>query len=49
MNHWAAGVAQVPDATAALEQYVAMLRTAGQETARRLALEFTYASKRLVD
>ncbi|WP_299302908.1 glycosyl hydrolase family 95 catalytic domain-containing protein [uncultured Brachybacterium sp.] len=36
MNHWAAGVAQVPDATAALEQYVAMLRTAGQETARRL-------------
>lgn len=36
MNHWAAGVAQVPDAAAALEQYVAMLRTAGQETARRL-------------
>ncbi|GAA4518686.1 glycoside hydrolase N-terminal domain-containing protein [Brachybacterium paraconglomeratum] len=36
MNHWAAGVAQVPEAAAALEQYVAMLRTAGQETARRL-------------
>ena len=36
MNHWAAGVAQVPDAAAALEHYVAMLRTAGKETARRL-------------
>ena len=36
MNHWAAGIAQVPDAAAALEQYVAMLRTAGRETAHRL-------------
>lgn len=36
MNHWAAGIAQVPDAAGALEQYVAMLRTAGRETARRL-------------
>lgn len=36
MNHWAAAVAQVPDAAEALEQYVAMLRVAGRETARRL-------------
>ena len=36
MNHWGAGVAHVPDATAALAQYVEMLRTAGAETARRL-------------
>src|SRR5699024_1346010 len=32
MNHWAAGVAHVPDAAAALEQYVGMLREAGRET-----------------
>ena len=36
MNHWAAGVAHVPDAAAALERYVAMLREAGRETAHRL-------------
>ncbi|APX33213.1 hypothetical protein BH708_11375 [Brachybacterium sp. P6-10-X1] len=36
MNHWAAGVAHVPDAAAALEGYVAMLRESGAETARRL-------------
>jgi len=36
MNHWAAGIAHVPEAAEALEQYVAMLRTAGRETARRL-------------
>src|SRR5699024_9958484 len=30
MNHWAAGVAHVPDAAAALERYVAMLREAGR-------------------
>ena len=36
MNHWAAGVGNVPEAAAALEQYVAMLRTAGRETAHRL-------------
>lgn len=36
MNHWGAGVAHVPAAAAALEQYVQMLRTAGAETARRL-------------
>src|SRR5699024_4145051 len=35
-NHWAAGVAHVPDAAAALERYVAMLREAGRETAHRL-------------
>lgn len=36
MNHWAAGVAHVPGAAEALEGYVAMLRQAGRETARRL-------------
>ena len=36
MNHWAAGVGHLPEAAAALEQYVAMLRTAGRGTARRL-------------
>src|SRR5699024_5297461 len=36
MNHWAAGVAHVPDAAAALEQYVGLLREAGRETAHRL-------------
>ncbi|GAA1489282.1 glycosyl hydrolase family 95 catalytic domain-containing protein [Brachybacterium sacelli] len=36
MNHWAAGVAHVPDAAAALEGYTAMLREVGAETARRL-------------
>ncbi|MBP2409177.1 glycosyl hydrolase family 95 catalytic domain-containing protein [Brachybacterium fresconis] len=36
MNHWAAGVAHVPAAAAALEKYTAMLREVGQETARRL-------------
>ncbi|WP_114854102.1 glycoside hydrolase N-terminal domain-containing protein [Brachybacterium sp. YJGR34] len=36
MNHWAAGVAQVPAAAEALEAYTAMLREAGRETARRL-------------
>ncbi|WP_422115831.1 glycosyl hydrolase family 95 catalytic domain-containing protein [Brachybacterium sp. UNK5269] len=36
MNHWAAGVAHVPAAAAALEDYVALLRRTGRDTARRL-------------
>ncbi|MGP9537319.1 glycosyl hydrolase family 95 catalytic domain-containing protein [Brachybacterium sp. AOP43-C2-M15] len=36
MNHWAAGVAQVPDAARALEEFVGLLRRNGQDTARRL-------------
>jgi alpha-L-fucosidase 2 len=36
MNHWPAAVAQVPAAAAALEDWVALLRTTGRETARRL-------------
>lgn len=36
MNHWAAGVAHVPEAAAALEDYVALLRRTGRDTARRL-------------
>lgn len=36
MNHWAAGISNIPDAAEALERYVAMLRTTGRETARRL-------------
>ena len=36
MNHWAAATAHVPDAVAALEAQVAMLREAGKETAHRL-------------
>ncbi|WP_162801565.1 glycosyl hydrolase family 95 catalytic domain-containing protein [Brachybacterium saurashtrense] len=36
MNHWGAGVAHVPHAVEALERYVAMLREAGRDTARRL-------------
>lgn len=36
MNHWAAGVAQVPAAAEALEQFVALVRRSGRDTARRL-------------
>lgn len=36
MNHWCAGVAQVPDAERALEGYTAMLRESGRNTARDL-------------
>ncbi|ASK65634.1 hypothetical protein CFK39_07060 [Brachybacterium avium] len=36
MNHWAAGVAHLPGAAAALEGFVGMLRESGRETARRL-------------
>lgn len=36
MNHWPAAVAQVPDAAAALERWVELVRTTGRETARRL-------------
>src|SRR5699024_9049531 len=34
MNHWAAGVAQVPTAAQALEEFVELLRRNGRETAR---------------
>lgn len=36
MNHWAAGTAHVPAAAAALEEYTALLRRTGRDTARRL-------------
>lgn len=36
MNHWAAGIAQVPAAAEALEEYVGLLRRTGRDTARRL-------------
>jgi len=36
MNHWAAGVAQVPTAAQALEEFVELLRRNGRETARRI-------------
>ncbi len=36
MNHWAAGTAHVPAAAAALEEYTALLRRTGRDTARRI-------------
>lgn len=36
MAHWASGVAHVPDAVLALEEYVDALRRSGEDTARRL-------------
>ncbi|MEE1618724.1 glycosyl hydrolase family 95 catalytic domain-containing protein [Brachybacterium sp. J153] len=36
MNHWPAATAHVPDAAAALEAWVGLLRETGRETARRL-------------
>lgn len=36
MNHWAAGITQVPAAAQALEEYVGLLRRTGRETARRI-------------
>lgn len=36
MNHWAAGVAQVPAAAQTLEEFVELLRRTGREPARRI-------------
>lgn len=36
MNHWGAGIAHVPEASAAPEEFGAMLREPGRETAHRL-------------
>lgn len=36
MNHWGAGTAHLPAAAAALEEFTALLRRTGRDTARRL-------------